>query len=89
MTLKYVTMPKWGIEMQRGTLSEWHVAEGDEITKGQLLALVETDKINNELEADMDGVVHKLTETQMKQQMLSMIFSQNLSRPIHLSLRAG
>ena len=53
-------MPKWGIEMQRGTLSEWHIAEGDAIEKGQLIALVETDKITNELEAAIDGVVHKL-----------------------------
>lgn len=60
MSLKYVTMPKWGIEMQRGTLSEWHIAEGDAIEKGQLIALVETDKITNELEAAIDGVVHKL-----------------------------
>ena len=75
MTLKYVTMPKWGIEMQRGTLSEWHVAEGDEITKGQLLALVETDKINNELEADMDGVVHKLTVSEGEEHVVGQLLA--------------
>ena len=52
-------MPKWGIEMQQGTLSEWHVSEGDTVEKGQLVALVETDKINNELEADEGGVLYK------------------------------
>lgn len=60
MSLKYLTMPKWGIEMQKGTLSEWHVKEGDAVEKGQLLALVETDKITNELEASQAGLVHKL-----------------------------
>ena len=60
MTLRYVTMPKWGIEMQQGTLTEWHVAEGDSVEKGQLIALVETDKINNEMEADQAGVFHKI-----------------------------
>ena len=59
MSLRYITMPKWGIEMQQGTLSEWHVAEGDTVEKGQLVALVETDKINNELEADEGGVLYK------------------------------
>ena len=53
-------MPKWGIEMQQGTLTEWHVQEGETVTKGQLLALIETDKITNEMEADAPGVVHKV-----------------------------
>ena len=53
-------MPKWGIEMQEGTLTEWLVQEGETISKGQLIALIETDKITNEMEADAPGVVHKL-----------------------------
>ena len=53
-------MPKWGIEMQQGTLTEWHVQEGETVTKGQLIALIETDKITNEMEADGPGVVHKV-----------------------------
>ena len=60
MSLRYITMPKWGIEMQQGTLSEWHVTEGDMVEKGQLIALVETDKITNEMEADKAGVLHKI-----------------------------
>ena len=52
-------MPKWGIEMQQGTLTEWHVKEGEVVEKGQLIALVETDKITNEMEADAPGVLHK------------------------------
>ena len=59
MSLRYITMPKWGIEMQQGTLTEWHVKEGEAVEKGQLIALVETDKITNEMEADAPGVVHK------------------------------
>ena len=60
MSLRYITMPKWGIEMQQGTLSEWHVTEGDRVEKGQLIALVETDKITNEMEADKAGILHKI-----------------------------
>ena len=59
MSLKYITMPKWGIEMQQGTLTEWHVKEGEAVEKGQLIALVETDKITNEMKADAPGVLHK------------------------------
>ena len=60
MPLRYLTMPKWGIEMQEGTLTEWHVEEGETVTKGQLIALIETDKITNELEADAPGFVYKV-----------------------------
>ena len=60
MSLRYLTMPKWGIEMQQGTLTEWHVQEGETVSKGQLIALIETDKITNELEADSPGVLHKV-----------------------------
>ena len=59
MSLRYITMPKWGIEMQQGTLTEWHVKEGEAVEKGQLIALVETDKITNEMEADAPGVLLK------------------------------
>ena len=37
MSLRYVTMPKWGIEMQKGTLAEWHVKEGETVEKLSLI----------------------------------------------------
>ncbi len=58
--LKAFTMPKWGIEMSEGTIAEWLVAENAPFTKGTLLALIETDKITNEVEADADGRLVRL-----------------------------
>ncbi len=49
------TMPKWGIEMSEGTIAEWLVAENAPFAKGALLALIETDKITNEVEAEANG----------------------------------
>ncbi|MBB4632402.1 2-oxo acid dehydrogenase subunit E2 [Sphingosinicella soli] len=54
-TLKAFTMPKWGIEMSEGTISEWMVGENEPFTKGAVLTLVETDKITNEIEAEAAG----------------------------------
>jgi len=53
--LKAFTMPKWGIEMSEGTIAEWLVKENEPFARGTLLALIETDKITNEVEAEADG----------------------------------
>jgi pyruvate dehydrogenase E2 component (dihydrolipoamide acetyltransferase) len=55
MPLKAFTMPKWGIEMSEGTLAEWMTEEGAPFARGQVIALIETDKITNEVEAEADG----------------------------------
>ncbi|MEO7635543.1 MAG: biotin/lipoyl-containing protein, partial [Sphingomicrobium sp.] len=55
MPLKAFTMPKWGIEMSEGMIGEWMAAEGKPFSRGQVLALIETDKITNEVEAEADG----------------------------------
>ena len=62
-TLKAFTMPKWGIEMAEGSIAEWGVAEGEAFAKGAVLALVETDKITNEIEAEADGRFVRLIAT--------------------------
>jgi len=64
MTLKAFTMPKWGIEMVEGTVAEWMVREGEPFARGTVLALIETDKITNEVEAEADGCFVRLTARQ-------------------------
>jgi hypothetical protein len=60
MALKAFTMPKWGIEMAEGTVAEWMVREGEPFARGAVLALIETDKITNEVEAEADGCFVRL-----------------------------
>jgi pyruvate dehydrogenase E2 component (dihydrolipoamide acetyltransferase) len=47
-------MPKWGIEMVEGTIGEWNVKVGEPVAKGRVIALIETDKIVNEVEIEYD-----------------------------------
>ncbi|MEM8817526.1 MAG: dihydrolipoamide acetyltransferase family protein, partial [Pseudomonadota bacterium] len=54
-----LTVPKWGIEMQEGTVTGWQVAAGANVSKGDELIDIETDKIVNTLEAPVSGVVCK------------------------------
>jgi pyruvate dehydrogenase E2 component (dihydrolipoamide acetyltransferase) len=53
-------MPKWGIEMTEGTIAEWMVSAGDRIKRGDMICLIETDKITNEVEAEQDAVVLRI-----------------------------
>ncbi|MGE0667887.1 MAG: 2-oxo acid dehydrogenase subunit E2 [Sphingomonadales bacterium] len=60
--IKAVIMPKWGLEMVEGTLAKWHVAEGTAVDKGQPIMDVETEKIANEVEADIGGVLRRVAD---------------------------
>ncbi len=66
MSLKPFAMPKWGIEMSEGTLAGWQVEEGEPFAKGQVLALIETDKITNEIEAEVDGCLVRLVASEQQ-----------------------
>jgi pyruvate dehydrogenase E2 component (dihydrolipoamide acetyltransferase) len=50
-----IVMPKLGLTMSEGLLAEWCVKPGDEVAAGQMLFVVETDKISNEVEAPAAG----------------------------------
>jgi pyruvate dehydrogenase E2 component (dihydrolipoamide acetyltransferase) len=53
------TMPKWGIEMEEGVIRQWHADEGQTVRQGELLAVIETDKIANEVELEFTGLLRK------------------------------
>jgi pyruvate dehydrogenase E2 component (dihydrolipoamide acetyltransferase) len=54
-----VVMPQMGADMTEGTLLRWLKAEGDEVTRGEIIAEIETDKANVEIEAFESGVFRK------------------------------
>ena len=52
-----ITMPKLGFDMAEGTLVRWIAAEGESITKGSVVAEIETDKATVEVESAFSGVL--------------------------------
>lgn len=53
-------MPSLGHTMESGTVLEWLKQEGDPLAKGDPLLMVETDKVTTEVEAPMNGTLHKI-----------------------------
>lgn len=55
-----ILMPALSPTMEEGTLTKWLVAEGDEVSSGDVLAEIETDKATMEIEAVEEGVLAKI-----------------------------
>jgi len=49
-----------GEGLHEGVILEWKFKEGDSVKEGDLLVVIETDKVNAELTAPVDGVLKKL-----------------------------
>jgi pyruvate dehydrogenase E2 component (dihydrolipoamide acetyltransferase) len=52
-----VIFPKVDMDMDKGSISKWHVKDGDTVKKGQAVFEIETDKSAMEIEAPADGVI--------------------------------
>jgi pyruvate dehydrogenase E2 component (dihydrolipoamide acetyltransferase) len=54
-----VVMPQLGADMTEGTILRWRKGEGDMVERGEVIAEIETDKANVEIEAFEGGVFRK------------------------------
>jgi pyruvate dehydrogenase E2 component (dihydrolipoamide acetyltransferase) len=55
-----VVMPQMGADMKEGTILRWLKSEGDQVNRGEVIAEIETDKANVEIEAFEGGVFRKV-----------------------------
>jgi pyruvate dehydrogenase E2 component (dihydrolipoamide acetyltransferase) len=55
-----IVMPKLGLTMTEGLIVEWRKKEGDPVTKGDILFVLETEKVTYEVEAPEDGTIGKI-----------------------------
>lgn len=55
-----IKMPQLGITMTEGTINRWLKKVGEPVRTGEVLAEIETDKINGEVEAPADGILRAI-----------------------------
>ena len=56
-----VKLPRLGQGMESGTIVKWLKAEGEPVQKGEPLYELDTDKVTQEVEAEADGVLLKIS----------------------------
>jgi len=55
-----IVMPKLGLTMTEGLIVEWKKNEGEEVKKGDVLFVLETEKVTYDVEAPEDGILGKI-----------------------------
>ncbi len=55
-----IKMPKLGLSMQKGTIVKWLFKEGERVEKSEPLLEIETEKIVNEVESPISGILLKI-----------------------------
>ena len=57
-----IYLVKVGMTMTEGMVSEWFIADGAEVKKGDMLYALETEKVNLDVDAEADGIVKHVVE---------------------------
>ncbi|MCP5026626.1 MAG: 2-oxo acid dehydrogenase subunit E2 [Actinomycetia bacterium] len=55
-------MPKLGLTMESGKILRWLVGDGAEVSPGQPILVIETDKVESEVESTSQGRIHRTGE---------------------------
>ena len=55
-----IIMPKLGLTMETGKIIQWKKAEGDWVEKGEIVYVLETEKLTYEVLAEAPGYLHIL-----------------------------
>lgn len=57
-----IVMPRLGDFMTEGTITKWTKSSGDAVAQGEVIAEIETEKVNYDLEATVGGIFHPLVD---------------------------
>ncbi len=55
-----VVLPMLGVTVEKGVITKWLFKEGDTVNQGDLLFIVETEKVTTEVQAPASGVLAKI-----------------------------
>lgn len=55
-----IVMPKLGLTMTEGLIVEWKFKEGDTVEKGEVIFILETEKVTYEVEAPESGILARI-----------------------------
>jgi pyruvate dehydrogenase E2 component (dihydrolipoamide acetyltransferase) len=58
-SIQALTMPKWGLTMEQGTLAAWNKQPGDRVAAGEEVCDVETEKIAGGMESPAAGILRR------------------------------
>ena len=61
-----IIMPQLGLTMEEGTVVKWFKNKGERIYKGEPLLEISTDKLTNQIESEMEGVLLEIVATEGK-----------------------
>lgn len=56
-----IIIPRCGVDMEEGTITSWLKHEGDRVEQGENIFSVETDKAIQDIAADYEGYLRKIT----------------------------
>jgi pyruvate dehydrogenase E2 component (dihydrolipoamide acetyltransferase) len=62
-SLTPIYLPKWGLTVEDGVVTEWLVVEGQPVKAGQVLVLVETDKATGEVGSPASGRLKRILKS--------------------------
>jgi pyruvate dehydrogenase E2 component (dihydrolipoamide acetyltransferase) len=57
-----ISIPKLGVAMTEGILQKWLVADGQPVSQGDVIYVLETDKVESEIEAPTNGRLRHIGE---------------------------
>ena len=60
-----IRIPKLGMSATEMTLLEWMFGDGDQVTEGEVIYTVETDKTTAEIEAQASGIIRPTGEEEI------------------------
>ncbi len=89
-----ITMPALSPTMTEGTLAKWFVKEGDQVSSGDVIAEIETDKATMEVESIDDGRIGKIlvaegTEAVPVNQLIALLLEEGEDASALDGLEAG